>query len=100
MAISKNFWQIYGWVNRGSQRKKVIIQLTEKPITAEEFRKEFNQKESSNSQLSLREVSRHFTTFSKKGIMNCLTPKEPYGKLYVLTELGHKIRKELVTPIK
>lgn len=91
---SLDFWVKYGWIKRGKQRKDVIKLLPNKPITAEEFRKEINAK--ANLKLSLREMSRHFTSFTKQGIMQCLTPKEPYGKLYLITELGKKIQKEIL----
>lgn len=65
--------------------------LPDKPITAEELRKDINAK--TDLKLSLREMSRHLTSFAKQGFLKCLTPNEPYGRLYVLTEKGKKIKK-------
>ena len=100
MKEDKKFWQLYGWINRGRQRKLIIAKLTDKPITGEEFRKQINATLPSKNQLSLREISRHFTTFTQKEIMICLTPDVPYGKLYVLTDKGKRIQKELTKSVK
>jgi len=96
MTEKDSFWREYGWITRGKQRTTVITELTDRPVTAQEFRKKLNAKLLSKKQLSLREISRHFTSFTKKGLMKCLTPAEPYGRLYSLTERGTKIQKELL----
>jgi len=87
------FWEDYGWIIRGSQRKEVIRMMTERPITAEELRKEVNVK--TNLKLSLREMSRHFTSFTKRGFIRCLTPNAPYNRLYLITPLGKKMKLEI-----
>jgi len=86
------FWELIGWIKRGKQRREVIKLFPDKPITAEEFRKYLNSKNS--LKLSLREMSRHLTSFTKQGLLKCLTPNAPYGRLYVLTNLGKKAKKE------
>ena len=63
------FWKVYAWIYKGKQRRLVIKELTDRPITAQEFRKRLNSKLQTSSQLSLREVSRHFTSFAEKGIV-------------------------------
>ena len=85
------FWKIYSWINLGSQRREVMRLLPDKPITAEELRKRINNKDS--LKLSLREMSRHLTSFVEKGLMECLNPEAPYNRLYVITNAGKKIRK-------
>ena len=87
-----DLWECYGWVKRGRQRRAVIRELRDKPTSPQEFRRKLN---SGSSQLSLREVSRHFTTFTEKGLMKCITPKEPYGRLYVLTDKGRRVQEEV-----
>ena len=87
------FWRTYSWVNLGSQRKEVMKLLPDKPITAEELRKKINNKSSLN--LSLREMSRHLTSFLKQELTECLNPEAPYNRLYLVTEIGKKIRKQI-----
>ena len=91
--MDKRFWILYGWINRGKQRKEVIFHTPETPFTTQELRKEINSK--SKLKLSLREMSRHLTSFRTKGLLSCLTPKAPYGRLYLITKLGKRIKKEL-----
>jgi len=74
----------------GSQRKEVMRLLPNKPFTGEEFRKKINEKTS--LRLSLREMSRHLTSFVKKGFAKCLNPDAPYNRLYLITNKGSKIR--------
>jgi len=87
------FWKDYTWINMGSQRKEVMKLLPDKPIAAEELRKEINDK--SSLKLSLREMSRHLTSFVKKGFAKCLNSDAPYNRLYVITNSGKKIRDAL-----
>lgn len=77
----------------GSQRKEVIKLLLDNPITAEELRKKINEKTS--LKLSLREMSRHLTSFAEKGFVKCLNPNAPYNRLYIITSLGKKIRDKI-----
>jgi DNA-binding transcriptional ArsR family regulator len=87
-------WKIYAWINMGSQRKEAIKLLPDKPFTTEELRKKMNEKTS--LKLSLREMSRHLTSFAKKDITKCLNPKAPYNRLYIVTNRGKKIRKQFM----
>ncbi len=93
--MDEEYWELYGWVKRGRQRRLVLAELRERPVTGQEFRKRLNARLPADSQLSLREVSRHFTSFADKGLMRCLTSGQPYGKLYVLTDKGKKVQKEV-----
>lgn len=93
---SDTFWELYGWTRRGKQRRLVLSELRERPVTGQEFRKRLNAKLPADSGLSLREVSRHFTSFADKGLVRCLTSGQPYGKLYVLTDRGRRVQKELL----
>ena len=86
------FWKDYAWINMGSQRKKVMKLLPDKPITAEELRKKINEK--SSLSLGLREMSRHLTSFAKQGFTKCLTPNAPYNRLYVITNKGKEIKEQ------
>ena len=90
---NKQFWEVYAWIKRGKQRREVIRLLPEKPFIPQEFRKTINEK--TILKLSLREMSRHLTSFAKQGLVTCLTPQSPYGRLYTITSLGRKIKKEI-----
>lgn len=90
------FWKIYSWVNLGSQRKEVMKLLPDRPITAEELRKKINEK--SSLKLSLREMSRHLTSFSEQGLAKCINPEDPYNRLYMITSIGKKIREKISRP--
>lgn len=91
---SEKFWKDYAWINMGSQRKEVMKLLPDRPITAEKLRKEINEK--SSLKLSLREMSRHLTSFVKQGITKCLNPDAPYKRLYFITNKGKKIREKFL----
>ena len=77
----------------GKQRKCVFRNFPEKQITAEELRKIINNKTS--FKLSLREISRHLTSFSKRGLVKCLNPSAPYNKYYSITANGKKIKEKV-----
>jgi len=40
-------------------------------------------------------MSRHLTSFTKRGFLKCLTPDAPYSRLYVITTLGKNIMLEI-----
>ena len=87
-------WKDCVWVNMGSQRKEVMKLLPDRPLTVEELRKRINEKNS--LKLSLREMSRHLTSFVEKSFVKCLNPESPYNRSYVITEKGKKIRDEVL----
>jgi len=87
------FWKTYSWINLGSQRREVMKLLPDKPIAAEELRGRINDRDS--VKLSLREMSRHLTSFVEKGLMECLNPEAPYNRLYSITPSGKKIRTQI-----
>ena len=80
---------LYCWIMRGLQRKLVLKHLTEEPITAEELRKKINSKLPNGIKpLSLREMSRQLTSFTKQELAECLSPNAPYSRPYRLTKKG------------
>lgn len=89
-----NFWRKYAWIKRGNQRREVIKILPDRPFTAEDFRKEINTKTA--LKLSLREMSRHLTSFAKQGIIECITPEAPYGRLYIAKKVSKELKKEIL----
>ncbi|MEJ2267543.1 MAG: hypothetical protein P8X70_00510 [Nanoarchaeota archaeon] len=84
----------YSWVLMGRQRREALKLFPDKPITAEELRKKINEK--TPLKLSLREMSRHLTSFVEKGLTKCLNPDAPYNKLYIITDRGKRIQEELM----
>ncbi|VVB83634.1 Uncharacterised protein [uncultured archaeon] len=90
----RKLWKDYAWVNMGSQRREVIKFLSEKPLTAEALRRIINEKGS--LKLSLREMSRHLTSFVKHNLAKCLNSDAPYNRLYLITNMGKKIKEKLV----
>ncbi|RJQ21366.1 hypothetical protein C4580_02385 [Candidatus Woesearchaeota archaeon] len=95
MDLAGKQWTLFSWVKRGKQRVAVLIALQpNQPVTGQELRKKINA-EGKIHPLSLREISRHLTAFKDEGIAECLDENAPYGKHYVLTDLGVKIRAEV-----
>lgn len=91
MDVKSKDWGLFSWVKRGRQRLTIIKALKkDREITGQELRKEIN--ESSNKKLSLSEVSRHLTSFKKRGLVKCLDENQPYSKHYILTELGVDVK--------
>lgn len=73
----------FGWILRGSQRKKVIYTLN-KPKIPTQIKDESN--------LSLNNVSDVLREFRKKGLITCINPEEKTGRIYQLTTKGKKLR--------
>jgi DNA-binding MarR family transcriptional regulator len=80
-------WELYSWVIRGNQRRKVIMVLG-KPKIPTEIKSE--------AKMSMTNVSKILKEFRKKGLVRCLTPSVRTGKLYELTEAGRKIRDKMI----
>ena len=78
----------------GKQRVAVIKSLPDNPFTAEDFRKRINSEK--GLKLSLREMSRHLTSFTKEKLLRCLNPQAPYSRLYLITENGKKIKNKII----
>jgi len=81
------FWKDFSWIMRGKQRRKVIM-LMDKPKTATEIKKE--------AKITLTNASRALIQFNEKGLMKCLTPKEPRSRIYELTKRGKVLREEFI----
>jgi predicted transcriptional regulator len=80
-------WELYSWVIRGNQRRKVIMALG-KPKIPTEIKRE--------AKMSMTNVSKVLKEFMIKGLVMCLTPDEKTGKIYKLTETGRKIREKMI----
>jgi DNA-binding MarR family transcriptional regulator len=79
-------WDLVSFVSRSEQRKKILSVLSE-PITPSEIAKKTG--------LYSTHVSRTLSEFTKKGLAECLTPKERVGKFYRITRLGKEALKKV-----
>ena len=92
----KDLWKKFSWIKKGRQRRIVIQELeNDEPITGVELRKKINQKIPEEPKLSLREISRHMTTFKDKGLVKCLDEDAVYSRHYILTKKGLVIKEKI-----
>jgi DNA-binding MarR family transcriptional regulator len=84
--MPKTDWNLYSWVARGKQRR-IVIEAMNKPKMPSEIRKE--------TKLSITHVSKILKLFTEMGIAKCLTPDVRIGKIFILTEMGKRIRAEM-----
>ncbi|MCK5333349.1 MAG: ArsR family transcriptional regulator [Candidatus Aenigmarchaeota archaeon] len=80
-------WELYSWIVRGSQRKKIITSLS-KPKIPTEIKNE--------TKLSIAHVSNVLKQFQEKHIADCLTPEVHSGKIYALTKKGMVVREQIM----
>lgn len=80
-------WELYSWIVRGSQRKKIITALS-KPKIPTEIKNE--------TKLSIAHVSNVLKQFQEKSIADCLTPEVHSGKIYTLTKKGMVVREQIM----
>ena len=88
--MSEIDWELYSWVMRGNQRRKIMKSLN-KPKLPTELKSEAN--------MSLTNVSKILKSFENKGLVKCITPHLKTGKIYELTERGKKIREEMLREV-
>lgn len=81
------------WLVRGKQRRELFSNLPENHFIPNRLRRLLNETKGSN--LSLREVSRHLRDFEERDIIKCINKKDPYNKIYYLTEKGKRLKVEL-----
>ena len=90
MGKTKNadprFWQDYGYVARGKQRRQVINAM-ERPMSVTQIK--------IKAGLSLSETSRVLRGFTKQRLAVCITPEQLTGRIYMLTARGKRIKDEL-----
>lgn len=84
--MNKQLIKDYSWIIAGSQRIKIIRNIT-KIKTPKEI--------STETKLKFSNVSDALTAMTKRNIVECLNPKNHLGRLYKLTKKGEQIRKEL-----
>lgn len=79
-------YELVSFVSRGKIRKKVLSNL-DKPLTPTQLSEKIKTHRST--------TSRAILALEKKGLVECITPKESMGRYYQLTKLGQKILKEI-----
>ena len=89
--MDKKLLTIYSWVARGSLRRAVILGMSKEMIVSDIYK----EAKKYNKLISLNNTSDTLRDFVKKGLAKCLNEKEKVGRIYQLTEIGEKIRKEL-----
>ncbi len=77
----------YGWILKGSQRRKIIHAMNKAKIPTQI---------KDDTKLSLNNVSDVLRQFRVKGIAQCINPNEKTGRVYELTKKGMKIRDEII----
>jgi predicted transcriptional regulator len=90
MEIDYKFdWKTYSWVRRGNRRRKVLEFLLKvtNPITATQIKKAQN--------IDITQSAFTLNELWKKGLAECLNPKDHHGKLFVITNKGSEIIKKL-----
>lgn len=81
-------YDLVSFVSRGKIRKKVLQNLIE-PNTPTELSHIIKTHRST--------TSRAILALEKKGLVECITPKENMGRYYSITETGKKILKKVLT---
>ena len=79
-------YDLISFVSRGKIRKKVLSNL-DKPLTPTQLSEKIKTHRST--------TSRAILALEKKGLVECITPKENMGRFYRLTKLGQKVLKEI-----
>lgn len=80
-------WELYAWVVRGSQRRKVLLALEGRMIPTQIKEK---------TKLALNNISDTLRSFEEKSLAKCINPKERVGRLYELTTKGFATRAKLL----
>ena len=83
---------LFSWVNRGRQRRAVIKAIFDMLMPSQILKKAKNY----NQKLTMNNTSDVLRSFVKKGIAVCLNEEAKIGRLYKLTEIGERIRNEIL----
>jgi predicted transcriptional regulator len=85
--MSEVDWELYAWVMRGRQRRRVLEALS-KPKLPSELKQ--------GAGMSLTNLSKTLKSLEDKSMVECLTPGNKTGRIYGLTQKGRAIREEMV----
>jgi len=80
--------ELAGFIIRSGYRKQVFA-LLDNPIRPSEIAKKLN--------LRLTHITRELRELKKRKVVECLNPKERIGRLYQLTEIGNRLKKDMTS---
>ncbi len=83
-----NIWDLFGYVNASTYRKKVLQSLAKNTMTPREIERTIN--------IKISHISRALTELKEKKLAECINPSIRKYKMYQLTKQG----KDLVKRIK
>jgi len=75
------------WIRRGKQ-KGIVLQVISHPMTPTEIMKKAQE---INFKITFGDTSTLIQEFKRRGIMECLTPDQPTGRIYILTNYGIRL---------
>jgi len=80
-------WDIFSYVYRSKERTSILIALVGKKLTPTKI--------SELTDLHKSNVSRSLKALEEKGLVQCLTPDEKVGRLFVLSDIGIEVVNEI-----
>lgn len=83
--------KLLAWVLRGSQRREIIKVMNGHMIPAQIYKESIKL----NPKITRNSVSDILRVFRHNNIVKCINPEEKKGRIYELTYIGKKIRKEV-----
>ena len=75
------------WIRRGKQ-KRIVLQVATHPMTPTEIMKKSQE---INPKITFGDTSTLVKEFRKRGIIECLTPDQPTGRIYSVTNYGIRL---------
>ncbi len=81
-----------GYVLRGKQRR-TVLGVMDGPMLPSQIARSIKGQYS----ISLNNVSRVLRDLERKGLVKCVTPDKATGRIYLLTDRGQCVRKQLVS---
>lgn len=79
-------WNLYSFVVRGRNRKRVLLAFN-KPMTPTEIKEK--------TKVSLSHISHALRILKSKKLVKCINEKAKVGRIYKLTPIGKDIVKEI-----
>ena len=78
-------WSKFAWLNRGSQRKNILLILknSSRPLTVKEIK--------IDAKIAISQASITVSELYKQGFVSCKNPNDNIGRLYEINELGREM---------
>jgi len=90
-SMSKTMLKNISWILRGSQRREIIKVIEGLKVPAQIYQEAIKL----NPKITRNSVSDVLRAFREKGLVECINPKEKKGRVYMLTERGKKVKKQI-----